>query len=336
MKRVKTVFAGRVVEFVDRDRALEQITGIAERGTRFPLVIYGPEGCGKTALLRQVKAILEDHGYNVVYTNPMAGRESEMLAYTPSIRDIAREALRLFPDPYSRVVDAAISVASGVMRRLRRPRVAVLMDDIFQAVGPGNAERYVKIEYPPGDYDRVVVLVASSEGVTRDRVGRHSWADLYIMWNMPWEGFRGLYERLPGPKPPFEEAWRLTGGNPRYLEMLYTAGWVAESVLKGLIKGRRLRELVSGLTDTEVETLRLALEDPDVLLEKYREAKSLIDRLVERNLIIEVWDRDERSWIDAPPPEVDRGLGIGRYYAWQTPLHREAVRRALEEFRGGV
>ncbi|GAB6944937.1 hypothetical protein JCM14467A_17190 [Vulcanisaeta sp. JCM 14467] len=36
------------------------------------------------------------------------------------------------------------------------------------------------------------------------------------------------------------------------------------------------------------------------------------------------------QWIDEPPPERDPELGIGRYVAWQTPLHREAVRKALE------
>jgi len=42
-----------------------------------------------------------------------------------------------------------------------------------------------------------------------------------------------------------------------------------------------------------------------------------------------VWDRDEYFWIDVPPPEKDPELGIGRRYAWQSPLHREAVRRVL-------
>ncbi len=50
--------------------------------------------------------------------------------------------------------------------------------------------------------------------------------------------------------------------------------------------------------------------------------------LTEKNLIVRVWDRD-LNWVDTPPPERDVELEIGRHYAWQTPLHREAVRRAL-------
>jgi hypothetical protein len=32
-------------------------------------------------------------------------------------------------------------------------------------------------------------------------------------------------------------------------------------------------------------------------------------------------------WIDEPPPEKDLELGIGKDVAWQSPLHREAVKR---------
>jgi hypothetical protein len=34
-------------------------------------------------------------------------------------------------------------------------------------------------------------------------------------------------------------------------------------------------------------------------------------------------------WIDEPPPEKDPELDIEKYVAWQTPLHREALKRAL-------
>jgi len=70
--------------------------------------------------------------------------------------------------------------------------------------------------------------------------------------------------------------------------------------------------------------------DADALLKRYREAKGLVNRLTERNLVAELKRRDPNTWIDQPPPERDPDLGIGRYYAWQTPLHREAVEKALE------
>jgi hypothetical protein len=44
-----------------------------------------------------------------------------------------------------------------------------------------------------------------------------------------------------------------------------------------------------------------------------------------------MYDRDPVFWIDEPPPEKDLDLGIGREVAWQTPLHREAVKKAMEQ-----
>jgi hypothetical protein len=44
-------------------------------------------------------------------------------------------------------------------------------------------------------------------------------------------------------------------------------------------------------------------------------------------------DRYPEDWIDHPPPTKDLDLGIGEHVAWQTPLHREAVKRALERIK---
>jgi predicted AAA+ superfamily ATPase len=72
VKRIRVEIApGVETQFVDRDRALAQIAEWAERGTRFPVVIFGPEGCGKTAFLRQAAAMLRDLGYDVFYLHPL-------------------------------------------------------------------------------------------------------------------------------------------------------------------------------------------------------------------------------------------------------------------------
>lgn len=65
MRRARLRFANREIEFVDRDIALRQVEEYAEKGTVSPIVIYGPEGCGKAALLRQAKEALEEFGYSV-------------------------------------------------------------------------------------------------------------------------------------------------------------------------------------------------------------------------------------------------------------------------------
>jgi len=146
------------------------------------------------------------------------------------------------------------------------------------------------------------------------------------------EGFEQLYDVLPGPKPPFNEVWKWAGGNPRYLYKLFESGWSAEVALGKIIREKTLHEWAATLDPRARALLEEVLEDPDALFYKLGEeaAKRLRDELVAKNLLSKMWERDESGWLDTPPPERDPELGVGRYYAWQTPLHREAVRRALE------
>jgi len=209
------------------------------------------------------------------------------------------------------------------------------MDDVFQAVGPDKAETYTTaklIKYPPGECKRIVVTVASGEGVTWEGVGRHGWADVFVMWNMPQDGFEQLYRLLPEPKPPFEDVWRLTGGNPNALERLCKSDWSDEAVLSRVVREKSLYEWVSTLDPHTRGLLEEALEDPDAIFRRLRgeAARRLRDELIARNLISRMWERDVFGWVDVPPPKRDPELSIGKFYAWQTPLHREAVRRVLK------
>ena len=332
--RVRLVFApGVEVEFVDRERGLEQVREVAERGTRFPLVVYGPEGCGKTALLRQALEVLKSMGYSVVYIDPLGRDPRERLLTT---EDVARIAGRIIEEvvrlPVSELVGAALTLVSRLFGR--RGRIALIADDVFQAIGVERVEPLVKsllnlVEYPPAGYERIVVLVASSEGVSRRRLGRHNWAELRMMWNLSRRGFEELYEQLPGPKPPLEEAWRWTGGNPRYLSRLYEAGWRVERVVEEIIVERRVLRALAKRWGGALEAI---VEDPDSIMEDYERLENLAEKLIELNMLAEMVEyRSGDLWVDQPPPERDPELGIGRYYAWVTPLHREAVRRLLSE-----
>jgi predicted AAA+ superfamily ATPase len=50
LRRVRLRFVPDLeVEFVDRVRGIKQVYEFAEKGTRYPIVVYGPEGYGKTA-----------------------------------------------------------------------------------------------------------------------------------------------------------------------------------------------------------------------------------------------------------------------------------------------
>jgi len=162
-------------------------------------------------------------------------------------------------------------------------------------------------------------------------VGRHSWATIFVTWNMSREGFEELYKLLPDPRPSFDEVWKTTGGNPRFLERLFETRWNVEQLVERLVISKSLDDVVSRLDSAKLEVLREAVEDPDVIFRRIREreVQELRDMLIEKNLIVRVWDRKPYLWVDQPPPEKDPELGIGRHYAWQTPLHREAVKRAI-------
>jgi hypothetical protein len=148
------------------------------------------------------------------------------------------------------------------------------------------------------------------------------------MWNMNKEGFEQLYQKIPGPKPPLEEAWKLTGGNPYILRELYRKQWNVNSVAIGIIEAKDLRDFVTTLKEEERIWLKEAIEDPDTLYT--RERMPILHKLVEMNLAVSsMYSRIPYLWIDTPPPEKNLELGIGKYAAWQTPLHREAIRRVL-------
>jgi hypothetical protein len=335
MKRVKLGFAAGVeVEFTDRDMAIQQVVEWAGEGTRFPVVVFGPEGCGKTAWLKQSVEALKELGFSVIYFNPL---RKEFLAEVgvKSVEEKALEALKQASSLHALaglvgyVIDFAVEAI-----KLGRGRLAVMVDDAFQLIDVREAAFIVKgllevIEYPPKSYERVVAIAATSEGMSRGEIGRHRWALLRPMWNMGREGFKELHEKLPSPKPPMDEAWRLTGGNPDMLAKLYGAKWDADAVVKDLADFKKLNAFTPSLSADERRWLLEAVEDPDTLLT--RERMQLLNKLVELNLVIDaIPEREPRRWIDEPPPEKDLELGVGRHVAWQTPLHREAVRRALE------
>ena len=334
MRRVKLPFtSGLVIEFTDRDRAIQQVLKWGEEGTWYPVVVYGPEGCGKTAWLKQATEILRELGFEVIYVDPL---HRDFIAYT----DVS-EVVRKLSDALAEVVGVvqlklatlAIDVVKELIGVWRKKRVAVLVDEVFQAVGLDKAEIYVKmllnlIEYPPETYERIVAIVATSEGLTRSRIGRHRWADLMSMWNMSIDGFKELYEKIPDPKPEFESIWKLTGGNPDILRRLYRAGWNVEKVITECIMGK---EISPSFTMRWRSWLEKAVEDPDTLWSP-ETPRELIDELIAKNLIMyNMYDRDNWFWIDKPPPRKDLDLGIGEHVTWQTPIHREAVRRSLKE-----
>jgi hypothetical protein len=297
------------------------------------VVIFGPEGCGKTAFLRQTVEALRELDYNVLYLHPL-DRVFMAEVDEPDVKSLFLDLVRqtLADEKWGRIALAVFDLVRELLRRRKR-RVAVIADDVFQAIGLDNAAAYVKgllnmIEHPVYDYEKIVILIATSEDLSRSEIGRHRWAHLTPMWNMPREGFQQLYEKLPEPKPPFNEVWKWAGGNPNVLRELYMAGWSKDAVVAQLIREKRL---TPGFIARWRVWLEKVVNDPEALWSP-DVPEELIKQLVERNLIVyNIYERKQIFWVDQPPLERDPELGIGKDVAWQTPIHREAVRRALKE-----
>ena len=335
MKRAILHFADLKIELVDRDRGVQQVIEWAGEGTWCPVVVFGPEGCGKTAWLKQATEVLREQGFDVIYIDPI---HRNFIAYT-DIKDVMKKldeaAAEAIDIAGVKLATLAIDSVKELLSRWRRKRIAVLVDDVFQVIGLNKAGIYVKsllnlIEYPPQDYEKIVVIAATSEGVSRREIGRHRWAEIMPIWNMSRRGFEELYEKLPNPKPPVDETWRLTGGNPYILERLYKTRWSVNIIINRLIGEK---EITPSFVGTWRGWLEKAVEDSDNLW-SVDTPQELVDKLIAKNLIVyNMYDRDPWFWIDEPPPVKDSELGIGRYVAWQTPLHKEAVRKALEELK---
>jgi hypothetical protein len=243
--------------------------------------------------------------------------------------DLVRKTLE--DERWGRLALAVFDLVREILKKRRR-KIAIIADDVFQAIGLDKAAAYVKgllnmIEHPVYNYESIVVLIATSEGISREEIGRHRWAHLRPMWNMPREGLQQLYDRIPGAKPPFEGVWRWTGGNPEMLVKLYRSGWAVERVVGDVLRGKRL---TAEFVRRWGKWLEVAVEDPDVV-GKVEFPHELRQELVWRNLIIYIYRRGPALWVDEPPPERNPELGVGKNVAWQTPLHREAVRRAVRE-----
>jgi GTPase SAR1 family protein len=337
VKKVKLPFTPSLeVEFVDRERCLKQVFEWAERGAGLPIVVFGPEGCGKTSWLRQASEILRELDYDVIYTDPL---RREFIAYT-NVSDVVRKLSEVVAEAVGvaqlKLATLSVDLVKELITKWRRKRVAVLIDDVFQAIGLDRAELYVKsvlglIEHPSTSYESIVAIISTSEGLTRSRIGRHRWAELRAMWNMGREGFSELYEELKrvlSNMPSFDDVWLLTGGNPALFSRLCQVNWNIDAVIFALIEDKGV---TPSFTSKWRSWLEKAIEDPDILWSPDTPWE-LINELVEKNLIVyNMHKRLEYRWVDTPPPEKDLALGVGRYVAWQTPLHREAVKRALRE-----
>jgi len=117
------------VEFTDRDRGIRQIYGFSERGTRYPIVVFGPEGCGKTSWLKQITEVLKELGFEVIYVNPL---HKEFITYT-GVKEITQKFTDVITEVSTeiRLVMLATLVIKELLSKWGK-RIALLVDDVFK------------------------------------------------------------------------------------------------------------------------------------------------------------------------------------------------------------
>ncbi|OYT47306.1 MAG: hypothetical protein B6U85_05605 [Desulfurococcales archaeon ex4484_42] len=328
------------IPFVDRVRELGILRDLSVRGLTKPLFIYGPEGCGKTRLLREFIRLFDGVG---IYIDALEGRNVDLAVKFSSVlgfaTSIVKELMGGYVGDVGRVLAERVStilVELLTKLRLKGSRVVVVVDDVVRALGIDRVEWYVKWLYEllwkvsdKFDLSSMLIVVTTSEGSSLDVVMRHTVTHVKLLWNLDRAGFKDLALRLgPPSSDAVEEVWRVAGGNPRALiEVAIDYGWDVGRWLRDL--GSRLLSVVERVRhEGLVRELEMVIDDVDTIhLDPSGGMIKLRNILIEENLILAKYVNTLTGEELVPSKE----LGIGRYYAWQLPAYRTILKSLLKQ-----
>ncbi len=337
--------------FVNREEELSALRSYCSSFRSLPLYIYGPEGCGKTRLLREfVKKFNEFFGENsiAIYIDAMEERDIKRALLASISKEVKLFEIGL--DVVKDLVQTGVPLGQALSRSisylidkvaeklykgsLRDKYVLVVVDDVARAIGLDRIEWYVKwlyelmwkiaSEYKP---KAINIIATTSEGTSRKLVGRHSHAGIELIWNLDKKAFKELFYELDPPNNiSFNDIWRLLGGNPRKLiELAKRFDWNIEAMISDYTK--RMHSIVTLIIKEGLRReLELVLEDIDSINEVMsKEMRKLEELLEENNLILYKY----MTTITRKEVSRDPEIGIGKYYAWQTPLYREVIEKII-------
>ncbi len=323
-----------ITRFVDRDVELGKLLELCERGFYPVLYIYGPEGCGKTRLVRElIERVSGRDSYLAIYVDAQSVSSLEEAIFAPSeVVKIVAEAISGINSGLGSAVARVLpyAVRKALERSVRGKRVVVVVDDVAKPLGIDAIESFAKklldlVEWLLSRGVASVLAVATtSEGASLEVLWRHSYVHPALLWNLPRKGFEELAQQLDPPsEAAVEEAWRLTGGNPRMLiEIAKGFRWSFNTWFRKIVD--RVEAVYAKARARNLdEHLRQAIEDPDHLLE----TRDLYQLLLEENLVLYKRVATLAETYVEPDPE----MGIGSYIAWQTPAHKLALKKLIEK-----
>jgi len=335
----------REIRFVNRFSEINALGQWASEFRALPLYIYGPEGCGKTRLFKEfIKRFDEFFGEDAVaiYIDAMERESIDKAILTSKTAQLAKEILISLIERFSgfKIGEilanniATILEKAVIKKKYENNHVLVVIDDVSRAIGVDKIEWYIKWlyelmwkiseEYKP---KAVNFIATTSEGISRRLVARHRHATIYLIWNLDKSGFEELFHELNPPSyMNFNDVWSLFGGNPsKLIELAWLWRWDIDTMIK--YYRDILRELVIELMRKDlVKELELILEDIDNLSKISSHKIDLLEQiLVERNLVIyKNWMTIDHSYVSS-----DKEIGVGEFYAWQTPLFRDLLKQIL-------
>ena len=339
------------IRFVDRNVELKALKEFCSSFRALPLYVYGPEGCGKTRLLKEFINLFNEYFGDegiAIYIDALARKgidEAVMGSLNMDVKALRRVALEAIKDlnlPLGHALAESIGslmdmIAEKLFRRkLEDKYVVIAIDDVVKSIGMNEVEKYIKWlyetmwklsqEYRPRALN---FIVTTSEGQSLELISRHRHAGISILWNLDRKSFEELFHELNPPDDvDYEDVGRLIGGNPgKLIELAKKYNWNIDMWFKSLL--RRLRPLAFKIASRNLtEELKLLIEDPDNTWHRASPRMEELYRiLVNENLFMYKW----HYTIDQREIPEDNSIGIGRYYAWQIPAYREALKQLVED-----
>jgi energy-coupling factor transporter ATP-binding protein EcfA2 len=273
-------------------------------------VLYGPKGCGKSTFFRVLSRVTDQagSGLDVLVVERSEEALQKALLYLPksfrglgeSIAGYLRDS-QISPDRVtivstSTIFGIAFTLASYIASRLRRGRRVLIVADEVKADSPEHLSNFRQwlesfandiAEYNSIYSEKggsIAIIALTSDALIkelRDVVdGKVKWA---LMWNLPRNAFEDLISQIGSHHKvarefgiSSEEAkeilWKLAGGNPRALGLIWEKGvmkWLEDEVLRNLSDlVEELRKPFGEKLWEELERASNSIDDADIDLKK--------------------------------------------------------------------
>ena len=227
--------------FVNRDRELRALENLVTSYRPLPIYLYGPEGCGKSRLLREFIARLRGRGdviaiyvdfsgYNArrtvdldsILRSSITGHSRFISAFLDTIRSLnmSLNYENIFSVSLSFLADIAVRVMTR--EEVKGKGLILVYDDLARGVEDlrtlanilKGLYNYIQEAPPRYGLGFLNVVVTTSEGVSLREVSRHTYVSRpMLVWNLSKESFEDLFSKLNPPgSVSFSGVWRLLGG----------------------------------------------------------------------------------------------------------------------------